>query len=89
MTQQMVLDLGQGAIVMTLLLAAPILAVALIVGVVISVFQAATQINEMTLSFVPKVLAVFAAVAVFGPWLLETMLTYTGQLFLQLPSLVR
>ena len=88
MTQQMVLDLGQGALAMTMMLAAPMLVAALVVGVVISVFQAATQINEMTLSFVPKIVAVFVAGVVFGPWLMQTMLNYTTRLFLQLPSLV-
>lgn len=89
MTQQMALDLAHGAIVMTLLLAAPMLLAALVVGVAVSIFQAATQINELTLSFVPKILAVFVAAAIFGPWLLDAMLTYTSRLFLQLPNVVR
>jgi flagellar biosynthetic protein FliQ len=89
MTQQMAMDLGQGALMMAIMLAAPMLVAALVVGVAISIFQAATQINEMTLSFVPKVLAVFAAAALAGPWLLSSMLEYTTRLFQMLPSLAR
>jgi flagellar biosynthetic protein FliQ len=61
---------------------------ALVVGLLISVVQALTQINEVTLSFVPKILAVFAAMAVAGPWLISTMLTYTVTLFNSLPAMV-
>ncbi len=89
MTQQMAMDLGQSALMMAIMLAAPMLVAALVVGVAISIFQAATQINEMTLSFVPKVLAVFAAAALAGPWLLSSMLEYTTRLFQMLPSLAR
>jgi flagellar biosynthetic protein FliQ len=84
-----VMDLGRGAVAMTLLLAAPMLLAALVVGLVVSVVQALTQINEATLTFVPKILAVFAALAVAGPWLLSTLLTYTVELFNLLPAMVR
>jgi flagellar biosynthetic protein FliQ len=83
------MDLGRGAVAMTLLLAAPMLLAALVVGLVVSVVQALTQINEATLTFVPKILAVFAALAVAGPWLLSTLLTYTVELFNLLPAMVR
>ena len=62
---------------------------ALLVGLVVSVFQALTQINEATLAFVPKILAVFAVIAVAGPWLINTMLSYTVSLFQLLPSMAR
>jgi flagellar biosynthetic protein FliQ len=71
------------------MLAAPMLIAALVVGLVISVVQAVTQINEVTLSFVPKILAVFAALAVAGPWLISTALSYTVTLFNMLPNMVR
>jgi flagellar biosynthetic protein FliQ len=85
----MALELGKRALEITLLLCAPMLMTALVVGLLISVVQALTQINEVTLSFVPKILAVFAALAIAGPWLISTMLTYTVTLFNSLPSMVR
>ena len=89
MTQQMVLDLGQSAVMMTLMLAAPVLLASLVVGLVVSVFQAATQINELTLTFVPKIIAVFAVSVVLAPWLMDVIVTYTTRLYLELPHLVR
>ncbi len=89
MNELVVMDLGRGAVAMTLLLAAPMLLAALVVGLVVSVVQALTQINEATLTFVPKILAVFAALAAAGPWLLSTLLTYTVELFNLLPAMVR
>ena len=89
MNELMALELGRRALEITLLLSAPMLLTALVVGLVISIFQALTQINEVTLSFVPKILAVFGAVALTGPWLISTMLTYTTNLFNSLPSMVR
>lgn len=89
MTEQLAMQFVQDAITTTLLLSAPPLGFALVVGLVISVFQAVTQINEMTLSFVPKILAVFISLVVFGPWMLNTMLTYTHAVFSYLPMLAR
>jgi flagellar biosynthetic protein FliQ len=89
MNELMALELGKRALEITLLLCAPMLMTALVVGLIISVVQALTQINEVTLSFVPKILAVFAALAIAGPWLISTMLTYTVTLFNSLPSMVR
>ena len=83
------MELGRNALMMTLMLSAPMLVVALVVGLIVSVFQALTQINEATLAFVPKILAVFAALAVAGPWLIQTLLSYTVGLFSSLPSMVR
>lgn len=76
------------AMKVALIMAGPILLVTLIVGLVISIFQAATQINEMTLSFIPKLLAVGITVVLLGPWLITTMVDYMQSLFSQIPGLV-
>jgi len=88
MTPESVMTIGSHAIQVSLLLGAPLLLVALVVGLVISIFQAATQINEATLSFIPKLLAVFATLVVAGPWMLAQMLDYMRQLFSSIPQLV-
>ncbi|MFC5476043.1 flagellar biosynthesis protein FliQ [Paraherbaspirillum soli] len=88
MTPEAVMALGYQAMKLTLLLGAPLLLVALITGLIVSLFQAATQINEMTLSFIPKLLAVFATMVIAGPWLLSLMLDYMHQLFSGIPQLV-
>jgi flagellar biosynthesis protein FliQ len=85
---QFVLTLGQKAMEVMLLIAAPLLLTTLVVGLAISIFQAATQINEMTLSFIPKLLALFATLLVAGPWILTTLMEYTQQLFASIPSAV-
>lgn len=88
MTPESVMSLGSQAIHVSLLLGAPLLIVALVVGLVISIFQAATQINEATLSFIPKLLAVFAVLVIAGPWMLSQMLDYIRVLFSSIPQLV-
>lgn len=80
--------LGYQAMKVSIMLAAPLLLVALITGLIISLFQAATQINEMTLSFIPKLLAVFATLVIAGPWMLNTILDYMRQLFSSIPQMV-
>ena len=85
----MVLDLARNALTITLQLSAPILVFSLVSGLIISVFQAVTQINEMTLSFVPKIIAVVVAAVIFGPWMLNSLVTYMTNLFVNLPSLAR
>ena len=72
----------------TLVISAPLLLAALITGLLVSVLQAATQINEMTLSFIPKLVAMFAVLVVAGPWMLETMVDYMRRLFLQIPLVI-
>ncbi len=72
-----------------LLLAAPLLLAALVVGLLVGMFQAATQINEMTLSFIPKLLAMTAALALAGPWMLKILISYTRELFESIPTLIR
>jgi len=88
MTPEAVMTLGYEAMKLSLLLAAPLLLVALVTGLLISLFQAATQINEMTLSFIPKLLAVFATLVIAGPWMLDTVLDYMRNLFSSIPQLV-
>lgn len=87
MTPESVMALGHEAILVALALAAPLLLAALFSGLIISLLQAATQINEMTLSFIPKILAVVATVVVAGPWMLNLILDYMRALFTSLPSL--
>ena len=82
------MTLGLQAIKLSLLVGAPLLLVALVVGLIISIFQAATQINEMTLSFIPKLLAVFFVLVLAGPWMLVQMVDYMRQLFSSIPQLV-
>lgn len=88
MTPETVMSLAYQAMVITLLLAAPLLLTALTVGLLVSLFQAATQINEMTLSFIPKILAVFAVLVISGPWLLGLITDFTRELFQNIPLLV-
>ena len=87
MTPEFVMSMIYMAMKTALFMAGPLLLVTLIVGLVISIFQAATQINEMTLSFIPKLLAVGIALAVVGPWQINTMVDYIRNLLLQIPSL--
>ena len=88
MTPESVMTLGRHAMVITLMVAAPMLLVALIIGLVVSIFQAATQINEATLSFIPKLVGIFIAIVVAGPWMLSVMLDYMRQVFTGIPNLV-
>ncbi len=88
MTPESVMSLGSQAIHVSLLLGAPLLLVALVVGLVVSIFQAATQINEATLSFIPKLLAVFAVLVIAGPWMLGQIVDYMRTLFSSIPQLV-
>jgi flagellar biosynthetic protein FliQ len=88
MTPQMVVSIGREALTTMLLVASPMLAFGLIVGLVISIFQAVTQINEMTLTFVPKILAVAAAVLIFLPWMINMMTDFGRHMFGLIPGLV-
>ena len=88
MNAQQVLTVGQQALTMMLTVSAPVLLVALVVGLVVSIFQAATQINEATLSFVPKVLAAVAVLAIAGPWMVTTLVDYIRQMLMAIPSAV-
>lgn len=89
MNPETIMVIGQRALEIMLLLSLPLLLVALVVGLLVGVFQAATQINEMTLSFIPKLLGMTAALALAGPWMLKILVSYTRELFESIPSLIR
>jgi len=84
-----VIQIGSEALKMILLISLPMLAVALVVGIAISLFQAITQIQEMTLTFVPKIIAVFGAMIIAAPWMTEKMLSFTKNLFAMIPTLTQ
>ena len=88
MTPESVMTIGRNAMEVTLMVSAPMLLVALIIGLIVSIFQAATQINEATLSFIPKLVGIFVALVVAGPWMLSVMLDYMRQVFTSIPSLI-
>ena len=89
MNDAQVIALAQDALWITLLVSAPILVVSLVIGMLVSVFQAMTQINEVTMTFVPKILGVFAGSALVGRWMIGTMVDYTARLLATLPDLAR
>ena len=82
-----VVDLARQALWMTMLISAPLLMVGLVVGLVVGIFQAATSINEQTLSFIPKVFAVGLTISILGSWMINTMVDYTKAIFTRIPSL--
>lgn len=88
MTPETVLTIGQQAIEMTLMISAPLLLSALVIGLVVSIFQAATQINEMTLSFIPKLLGIFLMLVLTGPWIINAMVDYIRRLFGNIPWMI-
>jgi flagellar biosynthetic protein FliQ len=89
MTPEMVLQLGRNALEITLILAGPVLLFGLIAGLIVAVFQALTQINEMTLIFIPKIAATVLAIALFGPWMLQKLINYTTALLEAIPGVTR
>jgi flagellar biosynthetic protein FliQ len=88
-TPESVIEFGQHALYVAMMVAAPLLLTALLVGLVIGVVQAATQINEMTLSFIPKVVAMAVVALIAGPWMLRTLVQFTRQLIESLPGAVK
>lgn len=89
MSEEFVMGVGREALMTVLLVAAPILGLGLLAGLLVSVFQATTQINEQTLTFIPKILLVLVAILVFGPWMSNTLLTFTRDLYATIPDLMR
>jgi flagellar biosynthesis protein FliQ len=89
MTPESVLQLGRNALEITLILCGPVLLFGLVAGLVVSIFQALTQINEMTLVFIPKIAATALALVLFGPWMLQKLLNYTTALFESIPGVTR
>jgi flagellar biosynthesis protein FliQ len=88
MSSDMAIQVGRDALFMVMLVSAPMLGLGLLVGILVSIFQATTQIQEQTLAFIPKIIAVFVAVLVFGPWILSLMVDYTREIFLSLPQMI-
>ena len=88
MTPSSVIEIGRVAIEVTLLVATPVMHAALVTGLVVSIFQAATQINEMTLSFVPKLIAMFLTLVLAGPWMLTVLTDYMRRLFESIPGMI-
>lgn len=89
MSESFVLSLARDAIFTMLMVAAPVLAVSLLVGLLISVFQATTQIQEPTLTFVPKIVAVFFTILIFGSWMLNMLITFSMNLFSNMSTILR
>jgi flagellar biosynthesis protein FliQ len=89
MDQGTIISIAQRALNVVLLVSAPMLGLSLIVGISISIFQATTQIQEQTLTFVPKILAVIAAISLFGSWMLRVLIEYTQDLFLNINNYIR
>lgn len=89
MESEFVIEVISQAIRVTLMMAAPMLIGALLVGILVSIFQAVTQINEQTLSFIPKILVIVAAMVIFSPWMMETIVSFTRELFISIPEIVR
>lgn len=88
MTPTTVIDLGRQALEITLLVSAPLFIAALVTGLIISIFQAATQINEQTLSFVPKLIATFITLVLAGPWMITMLTEFIRRLFESIPSMI-
>jgi flagellar biosynthesis protein FliQ len=88
MNPETIMTVGSRALEITLMISAPLLIVALVTGLVIGAFQAATSINEQTLSFIPKLAAISAVLVLTGPWMLKVLVSYTRELFESIPSLI-
>jgi flagellar biosynthetic protein FliQ len=89
MSGDLAIQIGRDALAMVMLVSAPMLILGLIVGVMVSIFQATTQIQEQSLAFIPKIIAVFVSILIFGPWMLSLIVDYTREIFLSLPNMVR
>lgn len=88
MNSEAVLSISQNALETAIMVSAPLLLTALVIGLVVSILQAATQINEATLSFIPKLLGVFAATVIAGPWMVQTLVDYMQRLFTSIPQVI-
>jgi flagellar biosynthetic protein FliQ len=89
MSVEFIADLASRALWVTILVAAPILGLGLMVGVAVSIFQAVTQIQEMTLTFIPKIIAIFIAILIFGKWMMLVLLNFTSNLWINMPSFLK
>ena len=88
MYQDIIIGIAKEAVYVALMVAMPILGASLLTGLLFSIFQATTQIQEQTLAFIPKIVAVFVIVVVFGPWMLNIMIDFTTSLYISIPNLV-
>ena len=88
MSSDLVVQMAREALFMVMLISAPMLGLGMLVGILVSVFQATTEIQEQTLAFIPKIVAVFVAILIFGPWMLRLLTDYVRELFVNLPSLI-
>ena len=88
MSNDLVIQLGQEALMMVMIISAPMLGLGLMVGIMVSIFQATTQIQEQTLAFIPKIIAVFVSILIFGRWMLRMMISYIQNLFINLPGFI-
>lgn len=88
MNEDFVISLGRQALMTVLLVAGPILVMGLVAGLLVSIFQATTQINEQTLTFIPKIIVVLVCVVLFGPWMYHTMLEFSQTVFARIPQVV-
>lgn len=88
MTPESVVTLGQQAVELTLMISAPLLLAALLIGLLVSIFQAATQINEQTLSFIPKIVGIFVTLIIAGPWMITMMVDFMRRLFGNIPWMI-
>ncbi|MGD9950635.1 MAG: flagellar biosynthesis protein FliQ [Desulfobulbus sp.] len=89
MSPQTVIDIGRQAVQTVLMTSAPMLLAALVIGLIISIFQAATQINERTMTFIPKIVGVFVTLLIFGPWIMEILITFTTGIITQIATIGR
>jgi flagellar biosynthetic protein FliQ len=89
MSSDMAVQVGRDALFMVMMVSAPMLGLGLLVGVAVSIFQATTSIQEQTLTFIPKIIAIFVGVLVFGPWILGILVDYTRGIILSLPQMVQ
>lgn len=88
MSNDVVIQIGQEALMMVMLVAAPMLGLGLTVGIMVSIFQTATSIQEQTLAFIPKIIAVFVAILIFGPWMLRIMVSYLKGVLVGFPGMI-
>ncbi|WP_100487695.1 flagellar biosynthesis protein FliQ [Sporolactobacillus pectinivorans] len=89
MSAETVLSIADQSVMIILMVGGPLLIIALVVGLIVSIFQAATQIQEQTLAFIPKIVAILFGLIFFGPWMLSQMLTFTQNIFANLPNFIR
>lgn len=89
MTPEFVVSFAKESLIMTLVLSAPMLVIGLVVGLAVSIFQAVTSISEMTLTFIPKIVAIFIGIIFFAPWMLEKITSFTIKIFNNIPMYIR